>query len=184
MKELSLHILDLVQNSIAANASLITIAIEEDLISNRLTLSVVDNGKGMSEEFLQKVRDPFTTTRKTRPVGMGISLLESAAKACGGALAIQSQLGVGTKVTASFQHDHIDREPIGDMAETFVSLVGANPKVDFVYRHRVNQAEFVADTREMRQLLGEVPLDSMEVLSWMKGYIKEGIDSITGGETN
>lgn len=181
MKELSLHILDIVQNSITANAKLITITIAEDVPADTLTITIGDNGKGMSEELLARVRDPFVTSRTTRPVGMGISLFESAAAATGGGLDIQSKLGEGTTVTATFGHSHIDRQPIGDMASTFAMLVSGNPSVDFVYRHSVNGEAFTVDTREIKKILGEVPVDSIEVVNWIKEYVEESLNTISGG---
>ncbi len=181
MKELSLHILDIAQNSITAGATLVTISIAEDTVKDILTISIEDNGKGMSEEFLAKVRDPFTTTRTTRPVGMGISLFESAAKACGGGLDIKSELGVGTVVTTEFKHSHIDRAPIGDMAETFVTIIGTNPNIDYVYNHSINGESFTMDTRELKAVLGEVPLDIPDVTMWIKENINESLNNILGG---
>ncbi len=181
MKELSLHILDIAQNSITADATLVTISITEDTVKDVLTISIEDNGKGMSEEFLKKVRDPFTTTRTTRPVGMGISLFESAAKACEGGLDIKSELGVGTVVTTEFKHSHIDRAPIGDMAETFVTIIGTKPTIDFVYNHSINGESFTMDTRELRAVLGEVPLDIPDVTMWIKENINESLNNILGG---
>lgn len=182
MKELSLHILDLIQNSITANATLITIDIVEDCATDRLTISIADNGKGMSADFLKRVRDPFTTTRTTRPVGMGISLFESAAVACDGSLDVQSALGEGTTITATFRRSHIDRAPIGDMGETMVSLLLTNPDIDFVYNHRVDEKKLCLDTRQLREVMGDVPLSSIDVLQWIKDYIDEQTTIILGGE--
>ena len=181
MKELSLHILDIAQNSITAGASLVQIEIAEDTAADTLIITVTDNGKGMSEEFLKKVRDPFTTTRKTRPVGMGISLFESAAKACDGGFDITSKLGAGTTVKAWFKRSHIDREPVGDMAETFVTIIGTNPDIDYTYTHIFNGESFCIDTREMRRVLGEVPLTQFEVIMWIKDSIYESLNNIMGG---
>lgn len=181
MKELSLHILDIAQNSITVGASLVKITIDEDTVADTLKISIEDNGKGMSEDFLKKVRDPFTTTRTTRPVGMGISLFESAAVACGGYLDIKSKLGVGTLVTALFKHSHIDRAPVGNMADTFVTVIGTKPDVDFVYTHTYNGNGFTIDTRELRAVLGDVPLDTPDVTMWIKENIIESLNSILGG---
>ena len=123
MKELSLHILDIAQNSVKAGATLIQITIEEDTVADTLRITVADNGCGMDKDLLQRVRDPFTTTRTTRKVGMGIPLLEAAAVQCGGGLDIQSQPGVGTTLTAWFGLSHIDRAPVGDMPGTMGVIV-------------------------------------------------------------
>lgn len=181
MKELSLHILDIAQNSITAGATLVEITICENTKEDVLKITIADNGKGMTADFLKKVRDPFTTTRKTRPVGMGISLFESAADACGGGLDITSEPGVGTTVTANFVRSHIDREPLGDMAETFVTIIGTKPDIDYTYTHIFNGESFCIDTRTLREVLGEVPLTEFEVTMWIKDNINESLNNIMGG---
>ena len=173
-----MHILDIAQNSITAKCSLLEIEVDEDIPKNRLAIIIRDNGCGMSPEFLSRVRDPFTTTRTTRRVGMGIPLFELAAQQAGGSLEITSDEGVGTCVTARFQYNHIDRAPVGDMAGTMVTLVSVNPEINFIYIHRVNNSEFVFDTQEIKEILGDVPLDSTEVLSWIMDYITEGLGKI------
>ncbi len=178
MKELSLHILDIAKNSVKAEASLIEIIVEEDIEKNRLRISIKDNGKGMSEEFLKTVKDPFSTTRTTRKVGMGISLFEAAAEQCGGHLDISSELGVGTTLSVEFQLDHIDRAPLGDMAGTMLTLISGSPDIDFCYRQIKNEKEFLLDTRQMRSILGEVPLNSPDVLSWITGFLEEGLGEL------
>ncbi len=150
MKELSLHILDIAKNSVKANAALIEILINEDSEKNLLTIEINDNGCGMSEEFLKTVKDPFSTTRTTRKVGMGISLFEAASVQCGGRLDITSEEGVGTKLRTSFVLDHIDRAPVGDMAGTMETLISGSPEIDFLYRHTKNGKTFTLDTREIR----------------------------------
>ena len=122
MKELSLHILDIVKNSVKAKADLIEIKIDEDRAGNRLVIEIIDDGCGMSEEFLKRVRDPFTTTRTTRKVGMGIPLFEMAAVMAGGSFDISSKVGEGTKVAAVFAYDSIDRAPLGDMVGTMQTI--------------------------------------------------------------
>lgn len=181
MRELSLNILDIAQNSISAGASLITIDVSESREEHLLTLTVSDNGCGMDEEQLQNVCDPFFTTRTTRKVGMGISLFEAAAEQCGGKLDITSKVGIGTKMHVTFEYNHIDRAPLGDMPGTISTLVSGSPEIDFLYRHIICGREFSADTREMRQMLGDVPLDTPEVVMWINGYIKEGIEEVRKG---
>ena len=127
MRELALHVLDIAENSVKANASLVTVEIIAK--DNILTIRISDDGRGMSEEFLSKVTDPFTTTRTTRKVGMGIPLLKQAAETSGGAFDIKSKLGVGTTVTATFLLDDVDRMPLGDVAETATTLL--YPQCDF-----------------------------------------------------
>ncbi len=178
MKELSLHILDIAKNSVKAKATLIEIIVEEDISKNLLTIEIKDNGCGMSKEFLQTVKDPFSTTRTTRKVGMGISLFEAAAVQCGGKLDITSEVGVGTTLTTTFELDSIDRAPLGDMAGTMVTLISGSPSIDFMYKHTKDNKEFILDTREVRQILGEVTLDMPDVLMWIEGYINEGLIEI------
>lgn len=175
MKELSLHILDIAKNSVKAKATVIEIDVKEDIDNNLLTIVIRDNGCGMSEDFLKTVKDPFSTTRTTRKVGMGISLFESAAIQCGGKLDITSKVGVGTTLTAIFELDNIDRAPIGDMAGTMQTLISGSPAIEFIYRHSKNSKEFILDTREIRQVLGDVPLDTPDVLLWIDGYVNEGL---------
>ena len=178
MKELSLHILDIVQNSIKAEAKNITVEIVESVSEDKLTITVIDDGCGMSEEFLARVRDPFTTTRTTRKTGMGISLFEAAAQQTGGGLAIRSKLGEGTTLTVWFGLSSIDRAPLGDMAGTMETIIGGAPDIDYVYRHVTDKGEFVLDTKELRQMLGDVPLNVPDILSWINGYIEEGLSEI------
>jgi len=178
MKELSLHILDIAKNSVKAKATLIEIIVDEDTNKNLLTIEIKDNGCGMSKEFLRTVKDPFSTTRTTRKVGMGISLFEAAAVQCGGKLDITSEVGVGTTLTTTFELDSIDRAPLGDMAGTMVTLISGSPSIDFMYKHTKDNNEFILDTREVRQILGEVSLDMPDVLMWIEGYINEGLIEI------
>lgn len=175
MKELSLHILDIAKNSVKAKASVIEIIISEDEETNLLTIEIKDNGCGMSKEFLEKVRDPFSTTRTTRKVGMGIPLFEAAAVQCGGYVDITSEEGVGTEFKVVFEYNHIDRAPLGDMPGTMQVLISGSPEIDFIYRHEKNGKVFNMDTRELRQVLGEVPLDTPDVLAWIDGFIQEGL---------
>lgn len=173
MKELSLHVLDIAKNSVKAKAGVIEIIIEENTEQNFLTIEINDNGCGMDAEFLSRVRDPFSTTRTTRKVGMGISLFEAAAVQCGGWLDISSEVGSGTSVKAYFKYDHIDRAPLGDMAGTMTTLISGSPDTEFIYRHVKDGKSFVMDTRELREILGDVPLDTPEVINWIDGYIRE-----------
>ena len=178
MKELSLHILDIAENSVKAKASLIEISVYEDSEKNLLTIDIKDNGCGMSEEFLKTVKDPFSTTRTTRRVGMGLSLFEAAAVQCGGSLKISSEQGVGTSVTVTFLQNHIDRAPLGDMAGTMQTLIGGAPEIDFIYRHEKDGKNFVLDTREIKETLGDVPLNTPEVILWIGDYINECINEL------
>ena len=174
MKELSLHITDIVQNSIVAGATLVGIEIIENLNKNYLEISITDNGKGMSEELVKRVVDPFTTSRTTRKVGLGIPLFKHAAESTGGRLTIVSELGVGTKVTATFTHDHIDRQPLGDIVGTMLATIVSHEEIDFVYKHIVNGKEFVFETKEVKEVLGGVSFSEPDVYMWIKNCLNEG----------
>lgn len=176
MRELSLNILDVAQNSITAGASLITIEVNENTVDKTMLIGIYDNGKGMSEEQVKSVVDPFFTTRTTRKVGMGIPLFKMAAEQTGGGLEIESELGVGTNVRANFKTDSVDFTPLGDIASTVQMLITMNTDRDFVYKHIVNEKEFVADTREIKGILGDVPLDTYEVSQWLLEFIKENTE--------
>ena len=176
MRELSLNILDIAQNSISAGASLITIEVNENTVEKILTIGIYDNGCGMSEEQVRSVIDPFFTTRTTRKVGMGIPLFKMAAEQTGGGLEIKSELGVGTEIQASFKTDSVDFTPLGDVASTIQMLITMNTDRDFVYKLRVNENEFVCDTRELKAILGDVPLDTYEVSQWILEFIKENTE--------
>ncbi len=176
MRELSLNILDIAQNSITAGAPLITIEVSENTTQHTLLIGIYDNGKGMSEEQLRSVIDPFFTTRTTRKVGMGIPLFKMAAEQTGGRLEIKSELGVGTEVRAYFMTDSVDFTPLGDVASTVQMLITMNTDRDFVYKHTVDGKEFVADTREIKAILGDVPLDTYEVSQWLIEFIKENTE--------
>ncbi len=180
MKELSLHILDIAKNSTAAGASLVEITVEASHPDNCLTITIRDDGKGMSSEFLARVKDPFTTSRTTRKVGMGIPLFELSAMSSGGGLDITSASGEGTTVTAYFALDHIDRQPLGDVASTLTVLIQGSPAVDFLYRHTVDNAAFELDTRQVRQILQGVAIDGPDVIKWLYDYITEGINNLGG----
>ena len=180
MRELSLNILDIAQNSLSAGAGLVTLTVDEDSGADSLTLRVEDDGRGMDADTLQRVRDPFYTTRTTRKVGMGIPLFRMAAEMTGGSLDIVSEPGEGTRVTAAFGLSHIDRMPLGDMAGTVTALIRLNPGVDFVYRHTVDGRSFEMDTRELRAQLGDVPLSEPDVMEWIDGYLREQEDSLGG----
>ncbi len=178
MKELALHILDIAQNSVVAGASLIAISINEDAEKDILEISVVDDGCGMTPEFLKNVTDPFTTKRTTRKVGLGIPLFKLAAENTGGSFSIRSEVGKGTEVLAIFGYSHIDRQPLGDMAGTMLGLITAYEDCDFVYNHTVLGKSFSFDTREIKGILGDVSLASPEVYLWLSDYLKEGEEEL------
>lgn len=184
MKELSLHILDLAQNSIRAGAKNIIITIDENTREDKLTISVEDDGRGMDEETARHAADPFFTSRKTRKVGLGIPLLAAAAERCDGYLDIKSKLNIGTTVLAVFRPSHIDIAPLGDIWDTISELVGCNGNIDFIYKHIYNGCKFEMDTRELKKVLQEVPITSPEVVAWIGEYIKDGIKNLYGGASS
>lgn len=179
MREISLHILDIAQNSVVANATLVEITIDENEEADTLTVSVKDNGKGMDKDMVKRVVDPFTTGRTTRKVGLGIPLIKLAAENTGGTLSLESEPGVGTTLTAVFGLNSIDRQPLGDMAETMLGMVTSYENVDFLYLHKVNGKEFNFDTRDIKKILGDVSLKEPEVYMWLSGYLKEGEAELT-----
>jgi len=181
MKELSLHILDVVQNSLGARASLVKIDIKEDTEHDLLVIKISDNGIGMDFATTQKVMDPFFTTRTTRKVGLGIPLFAQAAESCGGDLKIYSEKGKGTEIVASFTLGHIDRAPIGSMADTMVALIAMRPDVDYIYRHCVGDREFTLDTREIKKTIEDVPINNPMIINWIKAFINDNLKEINGG---
>ncbi|MBW6471557.1 MAG: ATP-binding protein [Anaerolineaceae bacterium] len=179
MKEISLHLLDIAENSIKANASHVTISIDENTLEDRLTMSVKDNGKGMTTEMTQKIVDPFTTSRTTRKVGLGIPLLKAAAEMCNGFLTITSQPGAGTELIVQFQRSHIDRMPLGDVAGTILHLVIGSPATHWTFKYKVNDKEFEFDDQIIKSELDGIPLSEPMVLSFIRNELKAGISNIS-----
>ena len=176
MKELSLNILDIAQNSVKANASLIGISIDET--DDVLSFKITDNGKGMTADFLSRVTDPFTTTRTTRKVGLGLPFLKMEAEMTGGSFSIKSKSETeykehGTEVFASFNKKSIDYIPLWDIIGTLCALVQGAENTDFIFNHKMPHGEVFLSTKEMRELLGDVPLGSPEVISWVREYLSE-----------
>ena len=176
-----MHILDVAQNSISAGAKNIYVGIDEDTARDTLSITINDDGCGMTPEFLEKVTDPFTTTRKTRRVGLGLPLFKAAAEMTGGSFEIQSAVGAGTKLTAVFGLSHIDRMPLGDIATTVMQLVMAAPETDFVYRRSKDGEAFELSTAEVRRIMEGIPIDAPEVLEFIHSFIQENENELTGG---
>ena len=181
MRDLSMHVLDIAQNSIKAEASLVTMTFT--VTADRwMTFTIHDDGCGMSQAFLQKVTDPFTTTRTTRRVGLGIPMLQQSAELCGGELAIRSEVGKGTMLEATFDLKHIDCPPLGEMCDTLLTLVMLNPNVpDFVFEATTPLLSASFDTREIREALGGLPLNTPDIVAWMKEAIDEEFKPILEG---
>ena len=174
MRELADNILDIAQNSISARASLVEIDIT-------VSLAFIDDGCGMSQEMVSAVSDPFTTTRKTRKVGLGLPLLKMTAQATGGDFSIASELGKGTTVRVSFGLSHIDRPPMGDVPGALFTLVLMNPETDFRFVYDYDGKVFVFDTREIRETVAPIPLDHPEISAWIKDCLVQEINELHGG---
>ena len=181
MRELADNIMDIAQNSISAGASLTEVHIRVSHADDRITFVFKDDGCGMSEELVQAVIEPSTTTRKTRKVGLGLPLLKQTAEMTGGAMDIQSTVGVGTVVTATFGLGHIDRPPMGDVAGAWFSLVVMNPETDFLFTYDYDGQAFTFDTRIIRETVAPIPLNQMEVSAWIKECLTTEINELHGG---
>ncbi len=173
LPEISLNILDITQNSISAQATIVEILVAVDRKLEQLQFRIKDNGKGMNPEQVEHVTDPFYTTRTTRKVGLGIPFLKQAAQATGGTFSIESEVGVGTVIDTVFRTDHIDCMPLGDISNTIHTLVTMNQQVDFVFTYRVDEREFVLDTRQMKEILGDVSFQEPEISTFISEYLRE-----------
>jgi len=178
MVELSLHILDIVENSTRAGAKRVYIDIIEDKRRDLLFIEIRDNGSGMSEDVLKKAMDPFFTTKTVRDVGLGLPMLAHAAEKTGGRFIIESKGEEGTRVVAEFKLSHIDRQPLGNIASTLVTLVVGNTDIDFIYRHRHNDQEYILDTRAIKKEMGDLPIDDVKVLTFTRKHVEEGLKNI------
>lgn len=181
MTELSLNVLDIANNSIRAGATRIEIEVRVCEDKDSLFIRITDNGCGMSKEQLAKVVDPFYTTRNTRRIGLGIPFFKQAALNTGGTFQLESEETIGTIVTAVFGLSHIDRMPLGDINSTIYTLIIANTELDFVYTYELNGNEFHLDTEELRQILGDIPLNAPQITDYIKKYLKENQEEINGG---
>jgi hypothetical protein len=178
MLELSKHILDIVENSVRADSRTVVITVIEDTATDTLILEISDDGKGMSADEVVMALDPFYTTKKVRRIGLGLPMLKAAAETTGGSLRLDSTVGQGTMVKVTFGHSHIDRQPLGDVGLTLVTLIMGNPDVDFIYTHRRNNREYQLDTRNIKRELGDVPIKHVEVLSLIREDVEAGIKEI------
>jgi hypothetical protein len=178
MEDLSLHILDIAENSIAAGAHNISIVLNEDVAADLLSIEIADDGEGMSEEVVRKAADPFYTTRTTRRVGLGLALLREAAEIANGTMEIRSSRGSGTTTRATFQLSHIDRKPVGNMAETVTALIATHAGVDVLYKHTRDARTLVFDTKEVRHQLGGASLNTVKGLNVIRGYLNQEEDTL------
>lgn len=173
MTELSLNVLDVAENSVRADASLVEITVSADVVKDHLSIVIQDNGCGMTQQQISQVTDPFFTSRTTRKVGLGVPFFKYAAESAGGTFDITSTVGVGTTVRATFVLSHIDRMPLGDMTSTIHNLIVYHAEIDFVYRYEYNEKSFTLDTREFREILGDVSLAEPEVSNYIKEFLTE-----------
>lgn len=181
MRDIALHVLDLVQNAVEAGARRVELTVEEDAAADTLTVTVIDDGKGMSEEMLRQVRDPFFTSRTTRRTGLGLPLLDMTTRQAGGRLDIISHPGQGTTVRAVFQLSHLDRPPLGPLEETVTDIIVANPALDFTFHHCRNGRFYTLSTRDIAAALGDIPLSHPQVLTWLHGYLSSQRAILYGG---
>ena len=178
MKELALHIMDVAQNSIRARATVIDISISESNKNNRLVIEIRDNGEGIPDEILTKITDPYTTSRTTRKVGLGLPLLRHHVELTGGRIGIYSQQGRGTRVEAIFVKDHIDLQPLGDLPGVIKLLLAANPEIDFTYTHETDNGKFIFSSAEAREMLEVKAFNDYSLLEQIKELLIENLTDI------
>jgi hypothetical protein len=183
LRELSLHILDIAENSVQAKARNIRINVEEDTASDRLQISIKDDGKGMNLEKLAQVTDPFFTSRTTRKVGLGIPFLKEATEDCNGSLKMDSVEGVGTSLHVEFQRSHIDRMPLGDLENTFLNLLVGYPDVHWIFQYRKDKKEFLLDDQLIKKEFSDIPLSDPTILSYLRQLISGGIRETRSAES-
>lgn len=182
MKEISLNILDIAENSVKAKADRVFITIKET--DETLLLSIKDNGFGMKKNFLESVTNPFCTTRTTRKVGLGLPLLKLAAEQTGGYMKIESRHkddypdNHGTETSALFYKNHIDFTPLGDVVSSVVTLIHGSPDIDWNFEHTTKKGTVSLHAAELKEVLGDVPLNNTEVIFWIEGYLKEQYENL------
>lgn len=173
MEDISSHIMDIAMNSVTAGAQRIRVAVEKDPRTAMLSLTITDDGVGMDQETLQKVQDPFFSTKTGRKVGLGIPLLKGTAETTGGSFEMTSAKGAGTTIRATFDCRHPDLPPLGKIRDTFLVLVVSHPEVDFDLRYSVDGRSFELDTEELKRELDGVPVNHPEVISFLGKYLDE-----------
>jgi len=176
LKEISLHILDIAENSVNAGATKIEIFVAENIKKDELVIHIKDNGCGMDAEKVKRVTDPFVTSRTTRKVGLGIPFFKAAAEACDGFLEITSRLGEGTKICVKFSHSHIDRMPLGDIKGTLLNLIIGNPGIRWIFRYEYNEGIFEFDSQPIKEILVDLPFSDPQVINFLRRSISDGID--------
>lgn len=183
MREIALHLLDIAENSAAAESKNISVHVHEDLLQDWLSACVIDDGCGMDAATVQQVQDPFYTTRTTRNVGLGIPLLKLAAEMAAGNFSLQSEPGHGAWVEAEFRYSHIDRMPLGDLSATFLTLLISHPQIDWTFLYRVTDKnglsrDFLFESAELKSELGDISLTEPDVLTFLRGTFEEGIEEV------
>lgn len=173
MEELSLHILDIAENSIEAKASKIEIIIVENKKKNQFSIKIIDNGLGMDKETIKNAVNPFYTTKKVRRFGLGLSMLSNAARATNGTFSISSKKTNGTIVKAEFEHDHIDRQPLGDIKQTLITLVMGHPEINLFYTHKKNNHKYFFSTKKIKSKLNGKPINSLTGIKLIKEDFKK-----------
>ena len=181
MRELSLNVMDVAQNSVRAKASLVEISVKESDKNDFLSITISDNGCGMTPEQVQQVIDPFFTTRTTRKVGLGVPLFKMSAEQTGGRFNITSKVGRGTTTYAEYVKSSVDMTPLGDINSTISILIRCNPDIDFLFTRSNDNGEFSLDTRELREILQGVSLDTPDVVEWIEQFLEEQTENICGG---
>ncbi len=180
MREIALHIMDIAENSIAAGATSVEITVDENLSGNRIRVIIQDNGKGMDEQMLGRVADPFVTSRTTRVAGLGIPFFKAAAEACNGSLRLSSRPGQGTRLEADFERDHIDRMPVGDLPGTILALIVGYPEANWVFHYQVDGERFRFDDRALKEELAGIPLSEPSVLRFIRETLQAGVAGVRG----
>ncbi len=183
MREIALHLLDIAENSVAAESKNISVHVHEDLYLDRLSVCVIDDGRGMDAVTVQQAQDPFYTTRTTRNVGLGIPLLKAAAEMAEGSFSLQSDPGKGTWIEAEFRLSHIDRMPLGDLSSTFLTLIISHPQIDWTFLYRVTDGnrqscDFLLESAELKRQLGDISFTEPEVLTFLRSLFEEGIEAV------
>lgn len=178
MKELSMHILDIVMNSVKADAKLIEITISDSIKNNILKITIKDDGRGMSEEVLANVTNPFYTTRTTRKVGLGIPMLKETCERCNGSFNITSEIGAGTSVECFLERNNIDRAPLGNMGDTIMAIVNSLNDCELIYTHEADDNTFQLSTVQIKEILDTVSIKSNDVMLWIKEYVNENINNL------
>lgn len=178
MKELSMHILDISQNSVRAKAKNVIIEVVEKPVLNIFEFIIEDDGPGIPKEIYDTIKNPFTTSRTMRKVGLGIPLLDDTCRLCNGELTLETKEGIGTKIKATMDYNSIDRPPLGDIVSTMAGLITSNEDINIKYVHIYNEEEFDISTNEIKEALGDVPLTEIEVYKWLKNFIKENLEEI------